>query len=299
MYFLGLSNNVTYFAEQVEAARVSAYHDVQAGRRVEICKGLVEAHGGRIRAESPGPGRGTTVTFTIPAAGPLAAADPSEPPRILVDDDPRALRFVRDALARAGNTPVVTGAPEDLQRIIRTERPALVLLDLVLPGTDGIELMQRLPELSDLPVIFISAYGRDEVVVQALEMGAADYVVKPFSPTELVARVRTALRRRAEPEPFVLGDLAIDYGQRRVTVRGEAVQSPWQPRRLMPSKKVADTIDRIAGRTYRAFNFCANGSRCTATPSRVDPSSRGRLGRRGSPRSRSDTRRYRLSSRRI
>ena len=107
--------------------------------------------------------------------------------------------------------------------VIHTEKPRLVLLDLVLPGGDGIELMGRIPELSDLPVIFISAYGRDETVAKALEAGAADYIVKPFSPTELVARVRAALRRHEEPEPFVLGELAIDYDRRRVTVAGAAV----------------------------------------------------------------------------
>ena len=98
-----------------------------------------------------------------------------------------------------------------------------MLLDLILPGGDGIELMRQVPELSDLPVIFISGYGRDEALARALEAGAADYIVKPFSPTELVARVRAALRRHEEPEPFVLGGLAIDYDRRRVNVGGVAV----------------------------------------------------------------------------
>ena len=141
----------------------------------------------------------------------------------MVDDDPRALRFVRDALSEAAYTPLVTGAAQDLPHIIRTERPRLVLLDLMLPDADGIELMGQVPELADVPVIFISGYRRDETVAKALEAGAADYLVKPFSPTELVARVRAALRRREKPEPFVVGELAIDYAHRRVTLRSEAL----------------------------------------------------------------------------
>ena len=117
----------------------------------------------------------------------------------------------------------MTGEPGELAHLIRSEKPHLVLLDLVLPGKDGIELMNETPELSDLPVIFISGYGRDETVAAALEAGAADYIVKPFSPTELVARVRAALRRHEAPEPFVLGALAIDFDRRRVTVGGEPV----------------------------------------------------------------------------
>ena len=142
---------------------------------------------------------------------------------LVVDDDPETLRYVRDALTEADYAPVMTGDPEQLPALISTHKPRLVLLDLMLPGTDGIELMEGMRELEDLPVIFISAYDRDETIVRALDAGAADYIVKPFSPLELRARVRAALRRRAEPEPFVLGELAIHYEERRVTVAGRLV----------------------------------------------------------------------------
>ncbi len=209
-----------------------------AGLGLTICKGLVEAHGGRIRAKSGGVGQGTCFTFTLPVAEePGAAAtglvgtgrgparEMSEETRVLVvDDDPQMLRYVRDAIAEAGLIPIVTGDPEEVARLVRLHRPGLVLLDLVLPGTDGIALMERVPELTDLPVIFISAYGRDETIVRALDAGAADYIVKPFSPSELTARVRAALRRVAGPQPFVLGELAIRYDRRLVSVAGQTVQ---------------------------------------------------------------------------
>ena len=206
------------------------------GLGLAICKGLVEAHGGRIRAESAGLGRGARFTFTLPVAEGVAAhvkarpaakhapGEASSKPRILVvDDDPHTLRHVRDELTRAGYAVRVTAEPGEIADLIRSEKPQLVLLDLMLPGNGGIELMAEVPELSDLPVIFISGYGRDETIARAFEAGAADYIVKPFSPTELTARVGAALRARAGAAPFVLGALAIDYERRRVTVDGHTV----------------------------------------------------------------------------
>ena len=213
------------------------------GLGLPICKGLLEAHGGRIRAESDGEGRGTRFIFTLPLAEEAGHGPPpgsttpgaqhevtGETRVLVVDDDPHALRNVRDALRKAGYAPVATADPEEVAGLMEKHRPHLVLLDLVLPGADGVELMQGLLEIADVPVLFLSAYGQEDAIARALDAGAADYLVKPFAPTELAARIRAALRKGAAAgppppeEPYVRGDLTIDYAGREVTVGGRPVR---------------------------------------------------------------------------
>ena len=113
----------------------------------------------------------------------------------MVDDAPQTVRYVRDALSNTGYDVSAAGDPEEALRLVVEEKPHLVLLDLVLPGAHGLELMQDIHLFANVPVIFLSGYGQDQVIARAFELGAHDYIVKPFSPTELVARIQAALRR--------------------------------------------------------------------------------------------------------
>lgn len=209
--------------------------DGVTGLGLAICKGLVEAHGGRIHAENLVDENGSRFVFTLPVVSTVDSPPDSQVLQkqtlnrdkhciLVVDDDPETLRYVRNTLEDADYETVLTADPEDIPDLILSERPSLVLLDLVLPGSeDGIELMKSVPELTNIPVIFISGYGRDETIARALGSGASDYIVKPFSPTELCARVAAALRLRESPTTFSYRELTIDFSIRRVSLAGREI----------------------------------------------------------------------------
>ena len=199
---------------------------------------------------------GSTFSFTLPSfqaettngSGDLDKSTPDadrptqtrDLPRILVvDDDPLVLRQVRNALDGAGYGPVVTGDPEEVMNLILENDPSLILLDLLLPGIDGIELMERISTTIEVPVIFLSAYRQDEVVTKAFELGAVDYIVKPFSESELLARIGAALRKRTvwqspePPDPYFRKGLSIDFAAREVTLSGRRVDLTATESKLM------------------------------------------------------------------
>ena len=119
----------------------------------------------------------------------------------------------------------MTGDPKQLAPLIEQTDPQVVLLDMMLPDTDGLELMHEIAALADVPVIFLSAYNRPELIARAFEMGAVDYLVKPFTPSELSARVRAALHKKPQqPTGFSLKELRIDYSSRTVTLAGRRLE---------------------------------------------------------------------------
>ena len=238
--------------------------DFGAGLRLGICKGIVEAHGGRMSAENSGHNLGTRFTLSLPVAVAGEVVGTVEPTysavglapgsdhmlRVLaVDDDLQTLRHIRDTLSGAGFRPIVTRDPEQVSQLIVEQRPHLVLLDMPRSGSDGIELMKGVLERAQVPVIFLSEYGADDLLARALDLGAADYVVKPFSPTELTARIRVALRGRtghvrgAMPERYFKGDLCIDYARRRVSVGGSPVPMTFTEYEVL--QRLSDNAGRV------------------------------------------------------
>ncbi|MDE3090492.1 MAG: response regulator transcription factor [Chloroflexota bacterium] len=149
---------------------------------------------------------------------------------LVVDDEPHLVKLVRSNL-EAQHFKVIT-AMDGVSGLAMVEKegPDLVILDIMMPGMDGFDVLQKIREFSSVPVIMLTAKDQDVDVVKGLTLGADDYVKKPFSVHELLARVEAVLRRAAPGDdvqarpPFAVGDFVMDFQQRKITVRGKEVK---------------------------------------------------------------------------
>jgi two-component system KDP operon response regulator KdpE len=144
---------------------------------------------------------------------------------LVVDDEREIVRALRRSLSAHGYTVLTASSGEEALAVIAQHRPDLLLLDLLLPGMSGLEVCRRIREQSNVPIIVLSVKDAEHDKIEALDLGADDYVAKPFGIEEVLARVRVALRRLAQAptgtEPrFQSGPLAVDFAQRRVLLHG-------------------------------------------------------------------------------
>ncbi len=167
---------------------------------------------------------------------------------LVVDDEPEIVRLLRSYLERDGYRVVTASNGEEALYAARRERPDLVVLDILMPRMDGLEFTRRVRREQDVPIIMLTARAEETDRIVGLEMGADDYVTKPFSPREVVARVRAVLRRAlpASEAPPILraGPIVLDRSKHTVTVDGEAVD-------LTPTEfGVLETLMKDPGRVF-------------------------------------------------
>jgi DNA-binding response OmpR family regulator len=171
---------------------------------------------------------------------------PVRPAVLLVDDDLTLLSALSRRMARAGyEVRTATSGPAAL-KLLDGSWPAIMVVDLMMPGMDGFELCRRVKQIADLPIIVLSAVDASEAKVSALELYAEDYVTKPFDPDELVARVQRVLRRAAAGSPQISldgGDVEVDLASRRLTTpTGTHQLTPTEARLL---QVLAAAVDRV------------------------------------------------------
>jgi DNA-binding response OmpR family regulator len=187
-------------------------------------------------------------------------------PRVLVVDDAADIvRIARDYLEHAGFTVLTAHDGNDALRVARAEKPDLIVLDLGLPGRDGLDVTRELRRSSAIPIVMLTARADESDKLVGLELGADDYVTKPFSAKELVARVRAVLRRaqaaQTPVERITLGELEIDVPRMSVTVAGRAVEltatefqilltMARQPGRVFTR---AQLLDAVRGEAFEAY----------------------------------------------
>jgi DNA-binding response OmpR family regulator len=184
---------------------------------------------------------------------------------LVVDDEPRYLRLIRFNLEAGGYQVTSAAAGEEALTALAKQIPDLVVLDVMLPGQDGFQVCAHIREVSTVPIIMLTARGAEEDKVKGLRLGADDYVVKPFSAQELLARVEAVLRRARLAEAprgaasFTVGDLSVDFLTRQVLVKGQKVRlSPTEYRLLQylvanAGKTVTqdELLEKVWGPGYR------------------------------------------------
>ena len=167
---------------------------------------------------------------------------------MVVDDEPKIVQLARDYLQHAGFAVVVAHDGQAALATARTERPDLIVLDLGLPELDGLDVARTLRTESNVPIVMLTGRSEESDKLVGLEIGADDYVTKPFSPKELVARVRAVLRRterpRAQTELVRVGEITLDIPRMRTTVANRAVD-------LTPTEfQLVATMAREPGRVF-------------------------------------------------
>jgi len=187
------------------------------------------------------------------------------PTVLVVDDEPKIAQLARDYLEHAGFAVLTAGDGPSALQSVRTRHPDLIVLDLGLPGLDGLEVMRSIRSSGTTPIVVLTARDTELDKLLGLELGADDYVTKPFSPRELVARVRAVLRRSeraVEPaERIEVGELALDVPRLRTTVTGRSVEltatefqllatMAREPGRVFTRSQLLDAVHGVAFDSY-------------------------------------------------
>ena len=187
------------------------------------------------------------------------------PTVLVVDDEPKIVQLARDYLEHAGFAVLTAGDGASALQVVRTRAPDLVVLDLGLPAVDGLEVMRTIRAAESTPIVVLTARDTELDKLLGLELGADDYVTKPFSPRELVARVRAVLRRSeraAEPrERIEVGELVLDVPRLRTTVAGRPVEltatefsllatMAREPGRVFTRSQLLDAVHGVAFEAY-------------------------------------------------
>lgn len=207
---------------------------------------------------------------------------------LVVDDEPKITKLVHDYLEQAGFGVIVAGDGRSALSVARLEKPDCIILDLGLPQMDGLDVTRELRKLSNVPIIMLTARSEESDKLVGLELGADDYVTKPFSPKELVARVRVIFRRMenlvANPEIIRVEDLTLDVARMRVSAKNRELEelTPTEftillamaraPGRIFTRSQLLDAAHGVAFESYeRAIDAHIKNIRHKIEPNPPEP----------------------------